>query len=43
MNKVISFDEFSKQVKVGAKIGIGGFDLHRKPLSLILKLAENSP
>ncbi|HLD10646.1 MAG TPA: CoA-transferase [Candidatus Nanoarchaeia archaeon] len=42
MGKVISLDEFSRQVKEGAKVGIGGFDLHRKPLSLILKLAENT-
>ena len=42
MNKIISLDEFSRQVKEGAKVGIGGFDLHRKPLSLILKLAENT-
>ncbi|MDO8467816.1 MAG: CoA-transferase, partial [Nanoarchaeota archaeon] len=42
MSKVISLDEFSRQVKDGAKIGIGGFDLHRKPLSLILELAENA-
>ena len=42
MNKIISLDEFSRQVKEGAKVGIGGFDLHRKPLSLVLELAENA-
>ncbi len=42
MSKIISLDEFSKQVEEDARIGIGGFDLHRKPLSLILKLVENT-
>jgi len=41
MNKIISLDEFSKQVKDGTKVGIGGFDLHRKPISLVLELSEN--
>ncbi len=41
MSKIISLDEFAKQVKEDSKIGIGGFDLHRKPLSLILELSEN--
>ncbi len=40
MNKIISLDEFAKQVKESSKVGIGGFDLHRKPLSLILRLSE---
>lgn len=42
MNKIISLDEFSRQIKKGTKVGIGGFDLHRKPLSLVLELAENA-
>lgn len=42
MSKIISLNEFLMQVKEGAKIGIGGFDLHRKPLLLVLELAENS-
>ena len=42
MSKVIDLSEFSCHVEEGAKIGIGGFDLHRKPLSLVLNLAENA-
>jgi acyl CoA:acetate/3-ketoacid CoA transferase alpha subunit len=40
MRKIISLDEFAKRVKENSKVGIGGFDLHRKPLSLILRLSE---
>src|SRR3989338_9867894 len=40
MNKIISLEEFSRHIKEGAKIGIGGFDLHRKPLSLVLDILK---
>ena len=42
MSKIISLEEFSRHIKEGAKIGIGGFDLHRKPLSLVLDISENA-
>ncbi|MHA1809817.1 MAG: CoA transferase subunit A [Candidatus Heimdallarchaeaceae archaeon] len=42
MNKIISLSEFQKKVGGRAKVGVGGFDLHRKPMSLVLALA-NSP
>lgn len=41
MNKIISLSEFQEKVNEGDKIGIGGFDLHRKPLSLVLALADS--
>ena len=41
MNKIISLSEFQGHIKNGVKIGVGGFDLHRKPLSLVLALSNN--
>jgi glutaconate CoA-transferase, subunit A len=40
MNKIITLSEFQKKVSRGAKVGVGGFDLHRKPMSLVLALAD---
>ena len=42
MSKIISLEKFLSHIKEGSAIGIGGFDLHRKPLSLVLEISAHA-
>jgi len=41
MSKIINLTDFAALIKSKSKIGIGGFDLHRKPIELVLQICES--